>query len=105
MDRAMKIWMAFLGISLLTNGAAFADADHDRARRAVEQGLIMPFKDILAKVQQAYPGQLLEVELDSEDGVFIYEFEILSSDGRVVEVVYDARTGELLKENGVKPKR
>src|SRR5262249_50273573 len=101
--RTMKIWMALLGMCLAT--AAMADTDHERARRAVEQGLILPFKDILAKVQQAYPGQLLEVDLDDEEGFFVYEFEILSTDGRVMEVVYDARTGELLKAKGVKPRR
>ncbi|MDH1688981.1 PepSY domain-containing protein [Stenotrophomonas maltophilia] len=40
-----------------------------------------------------FPGQLLEVELD--DGV--YEVEILRSDGVVVELDYDARSGKLLK--------
>lgn len=68
----------------------------------------MPFNDILAKVQVAYPGQILEAELDDEDdGFFVYKFEILSSGGggRVLEVAYDARTGELLKAKGGKPKR
>ncbi len=101
----MKSWMALLAMCLATIGEAIADSDHDRARRAVEQGLILPFKDILAKVQQAYPGQILEAELDDEDGIFVYELKILSSDGRVVEVVYDARTGELMKAKGVTPKR
>ena len=70
---------------------------------AVEQGLILPFKDVL--VQQPYPGQMLEAELDDEDGIFVYELKILSNDGRVVEAVYDARTGELLKAKGLTPKR
>lgn len=101
----MKIWVALLAMCLVTIGVAIADSDHDRARRAVEQGLILPFKDILAKVQQAYPGQILKAELDDEDGILVYELKILSSDGRVVEVVYDARTGELLKAKGLAPKR
>ena len=101
----MKIWMVSLGMCLATIGVAVADSDQDRARRAVEQGLILPFKDILAKVQQAYPGQILKAELDDDDGIVVYELKILSGDGRVVEVVYDARTGELLKAKGVKPSR
>lgn len=101
----MKTWMALLGVCLATVGAAIADSDQDRARRAVEQGLILPFKDILAKVQQAYPGQILKAELDDEDGILVYELKILSDDGRVMEVVYDARTGELLKAKGLSPKR
>lgn len=101
----MKIWVAFLGMCLATIGTAIADSDHDRARRAVEQGLILPLKDILLRVQQAYPGQILKAELDDEDGIVVYELKILSSDGRVVEVVYDARTGALLKAKGRASKR
>lgn len=101
----MKIWMALLVMCLGTVGVAMADSDQDRARRAVEQGLVLPFKDILAKVQQAYPGQILKAELDDDDGIFVYELKILSGDGRVVEVVYDARTGELLKAKGRGSKR
>ncbi len=101
----MKIWMAFLGMYLITIGAAIADSDQDRARRAVEQGLILPFRDILAKAQQAYPGQMLKAELDDEDGILVYELKILSGDGRVMEVVYDARTGALLKAKGRETKR
>jgi uncharacterized membrane protein YkoI len=101
----MKTGMTLLAMCLATIGAAMADSDHDRARRAVEQGLILPFKDILAKVQQAYPGQILKAELDDEDGTLVYELKILSGDGRVVEVVFDARTGELLKAKGLSPKR
>ena len=99
----MKIWMAFLGVCLVTTGPAIADSDHDRARRAVEQGLILPLKDILAKAQQIHPGQVIKAELDDEDGIVVYELKILSNDGRVMEVIYNARTGELLKAKG--PKR
>jgi uncharacterized membrane protein YkoI len=101
----MKIWVALLGTSLTMIGTAIADSDHDRARRAVEQGLILPLKDILVRLQQAYPGQVLKAELDDEDGIVVYELKILGGDGRVIEVVYDARTGELLKAKGGASKR
>lgn len=101
----MKTSIAFLGALLVTIGTAIADSDHDRARRAVEQGLILPLKDILARAQQTHPGQVIKAELDDEDGILVYELKILSVDGRVMEVIYDARTGKLLKAKGQAPKR
>jgi uncharacterized membrane protein YkoI len=63
------------------------------ARRAVQQGRYVPLESAVRDALKRYPGQLLEVELD--DGV--YEVEILRSDGVVVELDYDARSGKLLK--------
>ncbi|WP_421994478.1 PepSY domain-containing protein [Reyranella sp.] len=83
----------------VAGGAAAADDghDHDRARRAVEEGRILPLRDILARAQADNVGQVLEVELEDERGVPVYEIKILSADGRVLKRHYDARTGALLK--------
>ncbi len=83
--------------ALLAVSPAWADGDHDRARRAVEEGRILPLKEILARAEAGHPGQLLEAELDEEHGALIYELKILAKDGRVVKLLYDAETGELLK--------
>ena len=61
--------------------------------RAVQQGRYVPLESVVRDALKRFPGQLLEVELD--DGV--YEVEILRSDGVVVELDYDARSGKLLK--------
>lgn len=87
--------------ALLLTLPAWADSDHDRARRAVEEGRILPLKDILARAEQDYPGQLIEAELEDEHGKTFYELKILGGDGRVTKLIYDARTGALLK---AKPK-
>jgi uncharacterized membrane protein YkoI len=92
MKLALCVLAAFLVVS-----PAWADSDHDRARRAVEEGRILPLKDILARAEASHPGQLLEAELEDEHGALIYELKVLATDGRVVRLYYDARTGELLK--------
>jgi len=74
--------------------------DHDRVRRAVERGEILPLTDILKHTSKAYPGQLIEAELEVEDGEMIYELVIISEDGRVYKLYYDARNGDLLKVKG-----
>lgn len=94
----MRVLAAFLVAALAVGAAAPASAsDHDRARRAVEEGRILPLKDILARAQGAYPGQVIEAELEDEGGMVVYEIKILTPDGRVMKLSYNAATGELLK--------
>jgi uncharacterized membrane protein YkoI len=94
----MRLLTAFLAAALIIGAAAPASAsDHDRARRAVEEGRILPLKEILARAQVAYPGQVIEAELEDEGGMVVYEIKILTTDGRVMKLYYNAATGELLK--------
>ncbi len=74
--------------------------DHERARAALERGEILPLRAIVEKAEAAYPGRLLEVELKSKKEGFVYEIEVLAPDGRLIELVYDARDGSLLKAKG-----
>jgi uncharacterized membrane protein YkoI len=75
-------------------------SDHDRAREALKRGEVLPLRDIVARAEAAFPGRLLEVELEDEDGDIVYDIELLSPDGRLIELLYDARTGTLLKAKG-----
>ena len=94
----MRLLTAFLAAALIVGAAAPASAsDHDRARRAVEEGRILPLKQILARAQGAYPGQVIEAELEDEGGMVVYEIKILTTAGRVMKLHYDAATGALLK--------
>ena len=70
------------------------ELDHEEARRAVERGELRPLAEILASIAKEFGGKVLEVELEREDsGALVYEIEILSSDGRVLELEYDGRSG------------
>lgn len=94
----MRLLIAFLVAALAVGAVAPASAsDHDRARRAVEEGRILPLKEILARAQAVSPGQVIEAELEDEGGIVIYEIKILTVDGRVMKLSYNAATGELLK--------
>lgn len=88
-----------LAVSLLLAGAgpALAD-DHDQVRELVEQGRILPLQTVLERADVEATGQLLEAELEKEDGTWVYELELLDADGRVRELYYDAGTGERLPE-------
>lgn len=67
---------------------------------------VVPLRHLLGLVHQAYPGRILEVELEQEEegvaaGVWIYEVKMLTRRGRVYELKYDARTLELLRAEGI----
>ena len=81
----------------LIAGPALADRDdHDRARRALEAGEVLPLSEILAAVEAAQPGRLIEVELERDDGRWVYELELVAPDGRILEIEIDAATADIL---------
>jgi uncharacterized membrane protein YkoI len=72
------------------------DRDQDAARAALQRGEVMPIARILTLVAQYLPGDVIEVELDSERGQLRYEISVLTPTGRVRELRLDARTGGLI---------
>ncbi len=74
--------------------------DHDRARAALQAGEILPLPAILDRVAYEFTGQVLEVELESRKGRWIYEIDLLAPDGQVLRLHYDARTTELMSAHG-----
>jgi len=86
-----------LALPLLTPAARADDRrDHERARAAVQAGLVLPLPALLERVQRHTPGQVLEVELEQEDGRWIYELKLLQPGGQLVKLEVDAATGKLL---------
>ena len=45
---------------------------------------------------ERFPGRLLEAELELDDGIYTYEIEVVTHSRRVMELEYDATTGDLL---------
>ncbi len=78
-------------------GPARADSDQDRARAALQAGQVLPLKAVLERLARDHPGQVLEVELEQEDGRWIYEIKLLQAGGRLVRLELDAGTGTVLR--------
>ena len=85
-----------IGMSAAAAGE-WSDADQDRARAAVRAGEVMPLAALLERVQRSHPGQVLRVELEHDDGRWIYELRVLQADGRLLKLEVDARSGEVLE--------
>lgn len=72
-------------------------ADHNLARRLVAEGQIRALAGIVEEVKAQVPGEMLEVEFESEKGIYKYELKILRPNGKIQEVEVDAKTGTILK--------
>lgn len=95
----MKRFLALFAVVLMLPSLVRADeADHDRARRALEEGRILPLRDILERAEAEVPGRMIEAELEDEHGKLVYEIKVLAQDGRLVKLIYDAGNGQLLKK-------
>jgi uncharacterized membrane protein YkoI len=71
--------------------------DHEQARRALEEGRARPLAEILERVREQLGGEVIGVEFEREKGRYVYEFKVMTPDGRLREVYVDAMSAEILK--------
>lgn len=71
--------------------------DHERALKAVQSGQVLPLTTVLERLGREHPGQVLGIELEREEGQWIYEIKLLSADGQLMKLKLDARTAEVLR--------
>lgn len=100
--------LLLLGLPLLP-GPARADDDrshgaggaehpsHDDLSRLVREGRIYPLAILKAQVLAKLPGELIDVRVERDDGVIIYEFRILRDSGQVTEVEVEAASGRIVE--------
>jgi len=72
--------------------------EHDAVRAIRQRGDILSLDRILQAAREQHPGRVLESELEQKDGRYVYEVELVDDQGRVREMKFDARTGEMLIE-------
>lgn len=79
-----------------TSLARAGDDDLDRLRDAVRRAEAMPLSTLQDQVRKTFPGEIISVEIDEDDGRFIYEFKVLQTNGRLLEIEMDAKDGKVL---------
>tara|TARA_R110002012_G_scaffold77826_4_gene198128 strand:- start:19530 stop:19853 length:324 start_codon:yes stop_codon:yes gene_type:complete len=90
----IRISIVMLSLLSLTS---FAE-DHDKIQSLVKTGKIQPLEAILQRLYKIEQGHILEVELEKKKNRLIYEIEIVNDDGIVKEYIFDAKSGELIKD-------
>lgn len=95
-DDDMKTLLTAVTLLLASTATSDSPDDPDRARQAMELGLAKPLVELLPMVERETRGHVVEVEFEFIDGAYMYEFEFIAPDGRMMEAVVDAKTGEIL---------
>ncbi len=89
-----------LSLSCLALPAATRADDHRGLREALERNELVSFRSIIDWIESQFVGRIVEVEMEDDDGELIYEVDLLTPHGDMLEFEFDARTGELLKISG-----
>ena len=72
----------------------------DEARAAVRDGRHMPLSDVTARIGAQIPGRLLDAGLEDDGGRAVYRVRWAARDGRRLDIIADARTGAILRQEG-----
>lgn len=91
------ILVGFISLMVMGYSNSFAD-DHDEAYELLRSGEILPLEKILEITREQVQGRILEVELEHEDELLIYELEVLDKQGIVWEIKVDATTGTIIEK-------
>ena len=93
------IFLVILLSSTLILGTSLAMADEIRDMAAPDK--VASLRDLLAVVDKTHQGRILEVEMEREDvdgkEIWVYEVKLLTREGKVYELEYNAITLKLLK--------
>ena len=74
--------------------------DHDQAREAVEHGEALPLDAVLAAVEKKVVGEVVGIEFEKNEGVWVYELKVVDAAGHVIEVLADAKTATIIRVEG-----
>lgn len=83
-----------LALLIPTLAAAQGSDDAARARAAVHRGEILRLSSILPQIEQQFGGLVLNTQLLHEGAAYTYAFDLLTRDGRLIQVLVNAATGE-----------
>jgi uncharacterized membrane protein YkoI len=105
LQTAISIFL-YAGLVLIQDARSAALAggreihDEELARHALENGEIVPLDRVVGWLHDAVPGEVSGLELEKENGTWVYEFKIISPDGRMLQVRVNAKTGQLIGKAG-----
>lgn len=95
-------WLLGTLLATVLVGSAVGDQHWEALHNEVQRGEVVPLETILDWLEANYRGEVLEVEVEREDGLVEYEIKLLGSQGQVVEFEFDGHSGQLMKIEGVR---
>ena len=91
-----------LALVLVLMGSATGDQHWEALHSEVRRGDVVPLDTILDWLDAHYIGDVLEVEIERDDGLVEYEIKLLGPQGQVVEFEFDGHSGQLMQIEGVR---
>lgn len=95
--RALLLAFAVAALALSPAAAEDCKRNQDCALEAFQRGEIKPLSEVLAVARARLPGEVVKIELEREDGIWVYEIKILTASGRVREIEINAKTLAIIK--------
>lgn len=71
-------------------------ADHEQARKAVAAGEALPLRVVLGRIAPDYPGRVMNIQFERDDGAWIYKIRVLQKGGELLRLKVDAQTGNVI---------
>jgi uncharacterized membrane protein YkoI len=71
--------------------------DQEGARQAVKRGDAVPFEKILKTARPQIQGEIVGQILEQHQGVWLYEFRVVASDGHMRYMHFGARSGRYVE--------
>jgi len=90
------------GQALPAQSFGFFQEDQDRALELRKEQDLIPYGRIVRIAQEEFGGRVVGQKLREQGGTMVYELRILKPDGKVVQAVYNAKTGKLISQRGGK---
>jgi len=97
---AAAVLVLFLGTDLArAGGSVFGDPDDDSERvyEGLKQGRFVPLASVLAKLKLPHGSEVVNVSLEHEHNIPMYEIYYIDPQGRRYKVLFDARNGKPVK--------
>ena len=93
-----SLYIIGLGMVLLgmMGGGTVAKADTHEDVNLQDTDTLVPLEQLIDKAGALHTGRLIEAELHNLNGQNVYEIEILDETGKVWEMHFDAKTGDLV---------
>lgn len=71
--------------------------DQEGARQAVKRGDAAPFEKVLKTARPQIRGEIVGQILEQHQGVWLYEFRVVASDGHMRYMHFGARSGRYVE--------
>lgn len=104
--RIILIGAGALAVACLLPPASYAQSDaksHERARKAVKSGQILPLKKVLERIAKTkkYPGKVVDADVQevldkkTKRKEWLYFLKVVDKNGQVTDLVVDAKTAKV----------